>query len=68
VELQAAMRGLGVRDRLARKKNRLKRAEKGVVALQSLVRGQMIRALFDDHLKDYRTSVEWATMVVLMRW
>jgi Ras GTPase-activating-like protein IQGAP2/3 len=66
VEVQAAMRGLAARDRLARKMNRLKRAEKGVVALQSLVRGQMVRALFDDHLRDYRTSVEWATMVFLL--
>jgi Ras GTPase-activating-like protein IQGAP2/3 len=63
VELQALMRGVGVRDRLKRTKNRLRRAERGIVGLQSLVRGEMVRVLFDDHLKRYRKSVEWATMV-----
>jgi Ras GTPase-activating-like protein IQGAP2/3 len=63
IELQALMRGAEVRDRLKRTKNRLRRAERGVVGLQSLVRGEMIRFVFDDHLKRYRESVDWATMV-----
>lgn len=63
VELQAQMRGVGVRDRLKRTKNRLRRAERGIVGLQSVIRGEMVRVLFDDHLKSYRESVEWATMV-----
>jgi Ras GTPase-activating-like protein IQGAP2/3 len=65
VELQAMMRGVKVRDRLRRMKNRLRRAERSVTGLQSLVRGQIVRAVFQDHLKDYRTTVDWATMVLI---
>lgn len=63
VGFQAAIRGSEVRERLRRRRNRLRRAEAGIVQLQSLIRGQMVRALFVDHLKDYRTTVDWATMV-----
>jgi hypothetical protein len=34
-----------------------------VIGLQSLIRGQMVRLLFEDHLREYRSSVHWATMV-----
>jgi Ras GTPase-activating-like protein IQGAP2/3 len=63
VGLQAAMRGVAVRDRMTRMKNRFKRSERGIVGLQSIVRGKMVRGLFDEHLRDYRASVDWATMV-----
>ena len=66
VKLQAMARGGEVRDYIRRMKNRLRRAERGVVAMQSVIRGQMVRNIFDDHLKDYRMSVEWATMVLLL--
>ena len=63
VELQAAIRGVSVRDRMRRLKNRLRRSEQGFVTLQALVRGQMVRDVFQDHLISYRQSVKWATMV-----
>jgi hypothetical protein len=65
MELQAVIRGNEVRSWLQRKRNRMRRAERDIVALQSLIRGQMVRALFVDHLRDYRTTVDWTTMVIL---
>ena len=65
--IQSMMRGVRVRDRFRRMKNRLRRAEKGVIGLQSLVRGQMVRIVFDDHFKDYRASMDWATKVVPLK-
>ena len=64
IHLQCMMRGVRVRDRFRRMKNRLRRAERNIVGLQSLVRGQMVRIVFDDHLKDYRASMDWAMKVV----
>lgn len=64
VNIQSMMRGVRVRDRFRRMKNRLRRAERGVIGLQSLVRGQTVRMVFDDHLKDYRASMDWAMKVV----
>lgn len=61
--LQARIRGIEVREHIQRTKNRLRRAEKGIVGLQSVIRGQTVRWIFDDHLRDYRTSVAWAIMV-----
>jgi Ras GTPase-activating-like protein IQGAP2/3 len=63
VELQAVIRGVDVRDRLRRMKNRLRRAERGIIGLQSIAKGQMVRSIFEDHLQHYRASVEWVTMV-----
>src|SRR6266496_2353029 len=60
IDLQSMMRGVRVRDRFRRMKNRLRRAERSIVGLQSLVRGQIVRIVFDDHLKDYRASMDWA--------
>lgn len=48
---------------MARMKNRLKRSERGIVGLQSVIRGKMVRGLFEDHLREYQASVKWATMV-----
>jgi len=62
-ELQALIRGGEVRSCIQRRRNRLRRAERGVVGLQSLIRGQMVRALFVDHLRDYRSTVDWDTLV-----
>lgn len=67
VNIQSMMRGVRVRDRFRRMKNRLRRAERGVIGLQSLIRGQMVRIIFDDHLKDYRGSMDWATKVVHLK-
>jgi len=64
IDLQSMMRGVRVRDRFRRMKNRLRRAERSIVGLQSLVRGQIVRIVFDDHLKDYRASMDWAMKVV----
>jgi hypothetical protein len=61
------MRGVRVRERFRRMKNRLRRSERGVIELQSLVRGQMIRIVFDNHLKDYRASMDWAMKVVPLK-
>lgn len=63
MELQALIRGGEVRSRMQQRRNRLRRAERAVVGLQSLIRGQMVRALFVDHLRDYRSTVHWATLV-----
>lgn len=64
MELQALIRGREARSCIQRKSNRLRRAEREVVGLQSLIRGQMVRALFVDHLRDYRSTVDWATLVI----
>ena len=63
VELQAVMRGVGVRDRMRRMKNRLRRSERSIVEVQALVRGRLVRDVFQEHLLHYRESVNWATMV-----
>ena len=57
------MRGVGVRDRMRRMKNRLRRSERSIVEVQALVRGRLVRDVFQEHLLHYRESVSWATMV-----
>jgi hypothetical protein len=63
--LQAAARGVVGRRRVGRLRGRLRRAERGVVGLQSLIRGVSVREMFAGHLQSYRRSVEWSTMVHL---
>ena len=67
IELQSAVRGALVRDRVRWINAKLNRCESGIIGLQSIFRGQTVRALFKEHLHDYRTTVNWATMVILKR-
>jgi Ras GTPase-activating-like protein IQGAP2/3 len=63
VGVQALVRGVLVRERARGVRWRLARAERGVLGVQSAVRGGLVRAVFAQHLREYRETAEWITQV-----